>query len=513
MHAVAAEPGGAAWAATPAGVSRRGLDGLWRSWTAADGLPAGAPRRIAAGPDGRVALATAAGVGTFDGTAWRSHGLADGLPNADIRGVAWGDGGVLYAATAAGLGIWDGRRWQQRVPANGLPASDLRSVAALPDGRIALGTATGLLVGLPFAPAAGWAAVTVADGIAGPVVVGIHAGWSAPVILAGGAGGNREARAGTDPLGRTWLFWSRRQGAAAAARPSWTIRLRRYDPGPGTWGAELPITTAPAAGAEDRQPAPEPAAGGGFRVFISSDRTGGRSLLAVPVDNAGVAGAPGMVAGSAAELSRPAAVAGPGGRTWLLCRSDAPVAAAQVAAIPPPGQLGRISMRVPEAAALTVRTGSRSPVLGHVMRNLARRRWGDYFVYTPERPDLIDAEVPSQSHVYTRRTIGLYLRPSPIGVPVTAEAIGRLRQMLGRFLPINLRLVLIATPDPLVELIYPPGSEIGETWADFMPFKKIIDDLTAAGVAVPDLGMLIANDPLDAPGPAMLRGRGGFPDP
>lgn len=516
VRAVAADEAGAAWAATPAGVSRRGADGSWRSWSAADGLPAGAPRRVAAGPGGQVALATATGVAIFDGGQWRAHGVADGLPSADARAVAWGSDGTLYAATAAGLGLWDGRRWHRRTPADGLPATDLRAVAALPDGRIALGTAAGLLVGEPAAAASGWNAATVADGLAGPVVVGVHGGWSTAVTLADGAGGNREPRAATDAGGRTWLFWSRRSDAAATARDSWTLRLRRYDPATAAWGGEQAITAPPAGGAADREPAPEPA-GAGFRVFFASDRGGGKGLRTVAVDGGGVAGSPVALPGEAAEVSRPAPLPGPGGRTWLVCRSDAPVALAQVAVVPPPGAAARASARVPEAAALSVRAGARTPVMAHAARNLGRRHWGDFFVYTPEHPNLTDAETPSQGHVYTRRSVGLYLRQSPIGVTITAEAVGRLRQMLGRFLPVNLRLVMIVAPEPFVEFVYTPGADIDEAWFDDMPFVDNLDGLADATAAtMPDVFVAHANElaslSFSEARRATLRRRTWFPD-
>ena len=516
VRAVAADGLGTAWAATPAGVSRRAADGTWRSWLAADGISAGTPRRIAAGPGAAVALATATGVAIFDGTSWRSFGTADGLPSADARGVAWGPDGALYAATAAGLGIWNGRRWRRRTFADGLPAADLRSVTVLPDGRLAIGTATGLIVGEAFAPAGGWTVSAVADGLAGPISVGVHAGWSAAVTLASAGGGNREPRAIVDATDRSWLFWSQRQEIVSSARDSWTIRLRRYDPAIGDWGLEQAMTTAPAGGAADREPAPEPD-GAGFRVFFSSDRAGGKAIWAVPVSGLGVAGVPAQVTAGSAETSRPAPVTGPDGGTWLISRSDAPVALAQVAMMPEPGAPDRASERVPEARALALNAGARTPVMQHAARNLGRRLWGDYFVYTPEYPHLTNWEAPSQAHIYTRRSIGLYLRQSPIGAAMTAEEIGRLRQLLIRFLPVNLRLVLIVAPDPLVEFVYRPGADIGEAWADQLPFVDVLGGPTNSWSAVmPGVGVLISNDinnlSYSAALLATLRRRTWFPD-
>ncbi len=234
----------------------------------------------------------------------------------------------------------------------------------------------------------------------------------------------------------------------------------------------------------------------GCSLFFTSDRSGGAAIWRVDVSALGNPGAATLVVADAAELTRPAAVAGPDGATWLIHRSDAPLALAQVATVPEPGSSPRYSERVPQVRALTLNAGARTPVLRHAARNLGRRRWGDYFVYTPEYPDVIDDEAPSQTHVYTRRTIGLYLRQSPIGAAITSESIARLRQLLRRNLPMNLRLVLIVAPDPLVEYIYTAEADIAEGWRDDIPFVETLGALSdGSSVVIPGLGVLIANDP------------------
>jgi hypothetical protein len=184
---------------------------------------------------------------------------------------------------------------------------------------------------------------------------------------------------------------------------------------------------------------------------------------------------------------------------------------------PPRSVLSRASVRVPAAIAVSHRAGGRSPVLGHTARNLERRRWGDAHTYTPEHPDRIDDELATQTHLYTRRSIGLYLRQSPIGQPITQDAIARLRQLLQRFLPVNLRLVLIVAPEPTVELIYTPGGDIGESWTDNAPIVEVLTGLAdAAAAAMPGVSVLLSNtaadrsaDPLDL---TSLARRAWFPD-
>lgn len=522
VRAVAGDAAGNGWAATTAGISRLDPLGRWRSWTAADGLPSGPPRRIATGASGRVAVATANGVAILTGDAWHSFDTQNGLLSADIRSLAWDADATLYAVTAAGLERWDGNRWRARTLADGLPAADLRSIAALPDGRLAIGTANGLIVGMPDAPAGDWSVATLADGLAGAIIAGVHGGWSAPVTLARSHGGGREPRALVDAGGRTWLFWARREVVAAELRESWTLRLRRYDPATATWSAETAMTVPTGSGAADRQPAPL-RSGIGCALYFSSNRSGGASLWRVDVSGGGVPGIPVSVVSGAAELTRPAPVTAPTGETWLIHRSDAPLALAQVAVVPEPGPAPRRSERVPEVRALALNAGARTPVFGHVARNLGRRRWGDYGVYTPEYPERVDADAPTQiqtqtqTHVYTRRTIGLYLRQSPIGAPITRDAVARLRQMLKRFLPINLRLVLIVAPDPLVEYVYTTEADIGEKWSDDIPFVEWVGGLSDSATAVmPGVAVLIANDPesraFAAATLATLKRRTWFPD-
>lgn len=495
VHAVAADGTGAAWAATPAGVSRLAR-GAWRSWTAAEGLPAGTPRDLALAPGRPAALATDAGVAVAGGggepAGWVVHDVAAGLPSADVRSLAWLEDGTLAAATAAGLALWDGRRWRIHTTGDGLPSSDLRSVAPSPDGRLVVGTAAGVAIG----GGSSWSVESVADGLPSDVVVGVHTTWSAPLVLAGDGGGHREPRAGVDPAGRTWVVWATRPAAAAAARPVWTLAFRRFDPAAPAWAWEPPqaLTVAPPGGAADREPSLA-ADGGGFRVVFSSDRGGGRNLWWTTVDAAGVPGVPQPFAAAAAEATSPVSVPGPDGATWVVFRSDASLAPSQAGVLQPPGSGPRPSVRVPDAGALLLRAGCRTPVLAHAARNLGRRHWDDLFTYTPEYPHLPAAQTPTDDHLYTRRTLALYLRRARTGQPITQEQVARLKRLLGRFLPVNLRLVLILSPEPWVELVYSELADLTDAWADSVPLVEVLDGLAdATAAAVPEWAVLLSNE-------------------
>lgn len=512
VRAVAADGRGNAWAATPAGVSRRDPEGRWKTWTTADGLAPGAPRAVAAGAGGRIAVGTAAGVSVLDEARWRTYTAADGLPSADVRALAWGEDDNLAVATAGGVALWNGRGWRGSGTAEGLPSADARAVAFAPDGRLVVGTAAGLAIGGGTA----WTVETAGEGLPSSLVVGVHTTWSAPVVLSQGGGGHREPRAAVDGAGRTWLVWARRTEVRAVARPTWTLRLRRFDPAAWAWEPDSAVTTSP-GGTSDREPALEPRGGGGFRVFFSSDRGGGRRIGWIELTSGGVPGVLASLPAGAAETTAPVAVPGPGGRTWMFHRSDRSIVPAQVGVLPPLGQGRRGSERVPDAGALRLHAGCRTPVLAHAARNLGRRTWGDLFTYTPQHPDRVADDAPADDHLYTRRTVGLFLRQARTGHPITREQIERLLQLLRRYLPVNLRLVLIVSPDPLVELVYTPGADLADSWADEIPLVEVLGGLVdTTGVVAPEWAVLITNalDSLSASpvDPTTLRRRTWFPD-
>lgn len=514
VRAVAATGTGELWVGTAAGVARRDGNGSWVQWGAAEGLPALPITAIGVAPGGAAAAASAAGVAVLVNAAWRLDTTAEGLPSNEVRAVAFAADGTLLAATAAGLGRYRHRRWRVSTTADGLPSNDLRCIAEGADGRLLIGTGLGLATG---APSGGWALVGAADGLPSATVVHIHANWSAPVILAADPGGNREPHLAVEAGGETWLLWSHRESVVAGPADDWTLRLRRFDPAAGTWASQQPLTAPPPAGAADRQPSAEPAAGGGFRVFFSTNRTGGAGLAWLTANAGGVPGPVALMPVETEESGDPAAIAGPMGETWLFHRADTPLATSQVKPIAPSDAPDRRSLRVPDTGAVAHRAGARTPVLTHAARHAQRRRFGDPLTYTPEYPDRPDSDLPGSPHLYTRRTLALYMRQAPFGVTVTQEEIARLLQMLNRLKPINLRLRLVIAPDPLTEFLYAPGADIGESWSDVVPVVETIGNpLDTTAVVIPGLDVLLANQlasrSADALDPATLLRRTWFPD-
>lgn len=515
VRAVVADGRGNAWAATTAGVSRRSAASAWSTWTAADGISAGTPRDIAVGAQERVALATSTGLSLRAGDAWITYTTVDGLASNDVSAAAFGRGDTLYAGTTAGLSIWNGRKWRQHSTADGLPSNDVRAIAIASDGTLVLGTSAGVVTGTETS----WTAEGTAVGLPADLVVGVHTTWSAPVALATAGGSNREPRAAVDAAGVTWLVWSRRTEIVAGSSDTWTLRLRRFDPAvsPWAWLPEQPVTTAPINPVEDREPWLEPQQAGGYRVFFSSDRGGGRGIWWVPLDNAGNPGALGSLPADAAETTAPTAVTGPTGNTWLFYRSDQSISPSQVGVLPPITGIIRPSARVADAGSLRLQAGCRTPVLAHAARNLGRRTWGDLFTYSPEYPEYISEEAPSNDHLYTRRTIGLYLRQSRNGQPFTLEQIQRLAQLLRRLLPINLRVVLIVAPEPLIEYLYSESADITDSYFDDVTLVEVVNGPSdSTSVNAPDWAVLLSNDLLSLSYSASdlntLRRRTWFPD-
>jgi hypothetical protein len=104
--------------------------------------------------------------------------------------------------------------------------------------------------------------------------------------------------------------------------------------------------------------------------------------------------------------------------------------------------------------------------------------------------------------------------------PFTRQMIEQLRPVLARFLPINVRAVVILTPRLDIEYVYGQGVEIGETYEDRHPliefFTGLGEDTNAPRPRI-DWRILHANSAdqvsADPANLASLRRRAYFPDP
>jgi hypothetical protein len=308
------------------------------------------------------------------------------------------------------------------------------------------------------------------------------AAWTGDEPLTSGPLSSREPTLGRDPDGRVWAAWAR-QGAVGAA--GWSLRQRNRPTG-GVWSVETALTPAPAPDlAGDREPGLAVRPGLPPRVFFRSDRGGGADLWSVPVGGAATqvtAGAP------ASTWPAPVTV---GGVQWLLHRSDRSVDHVTV------GTAGG-----QHTGACRRYAGSTTVVLGDVDRLRRRRTWDDLVSYTPHRPDGVTAEDPlREDEIYTRGTVGLYLTQAVSGLLDESMA-DRLRAVLRRFLPINVRAVVWLAPRAELEYIYPADADLVDTYLDKHPD---IDHLTVSEgpttVLLPGWGV-IGSARLSPPPPA-----------
>jgi phage tail-like protein len=315
--------------------------------------------------------------------------------------------------------------------------------------------------------------------------------WTGDEALTSGPLSSREPTLSRDSDGRIWAVWAR-QGKLGAA--GWSLR-QKTRPAGGAWGAESALTPEPAPDAPntagDREPALTPRPGLPPRVFFRSDRGGGADLWSLPIGGTATR----VTAGAPAD-SWPAPVT-VGGTQWLLHRSDRSVGHATV------GSSGARDTGTSHRYA-----GSTTVVLGNVDRTGRMRTWDDLVAYTPQRPDGVTAADPlREDEVYTRGTIGLFLTQAVSGL-LDENMAERLRAVLRRFLPINVRAVVWLAPRADLEVVHPPGADLTDTYTDKHPD---IDHLTVSEgpsvVLLPGWGV-VGSALLSTPPPADPRAAG-----
>ncbi|WP_404370540.1 two-component regulator propeller domain-containing protein [Corallococcus coralloides] len=543
------EPGGGLWMATAAGAVLRRADGSLLVLTTVQGLPSNDVRRVTIDPDGGVWLATWGGLvrrhpeGAL--TVWTSAN--SGLPSSNIMAVALAANGVPWVATVSGLSLlrdgvvepvsgppppavraiaFDSRDavllatasglairsgdgpWVVSGTAEGLPSNDIRTVWCAPTGETWVATAAGAAV---RGATGSWRRVGTTEGLPSLDVRHFSGVWSTPRVAAAGGAANVEPSLVVDSQARAWLLWSQRQGLDA--NDNWTLRQRRFNASTLAWEAEAALTTTPVGGrAADREPGALPGAAGALRVFFRSDRSGGDGLHWLTLSSTGTPGALNALPADMARDQAPMPLLFPDGTTWLGFRSDRGVALAQAEA-PPPAFSPARSARLPDPGSLRRYAASTTVTVDDVVRNRERRAFGDLLSYTPQKPRGVPDEPLTDDDLYTRGTLGLFLSRGRVGNEITGDEVERLRSLLARFLPINARAVVIVRPEPVVELLYPAGADIVESYADNHPMVETypvpITDSTSA--VLPGWGVLHSNHvdevSVDATDPTTLRRR------
>jgi len=520
VRAVAVAPDHTVWFAHPAGISARAAAGTWQTVTTANGLPSNDVRHVVVGLGGVVWAATGAGLSRRTSTGWQA---VAGLP-ADVRHIVPGPDGAVWVATgtgparvgsdgtvtlvdlvAAGAGpgtndtravapapapatssprpdepiaVWvatvaglvevsPALRVRRHSTADGLPSDDCRAVLAMPDGTVWVGTPAGLAHRAP-GPAGAWLPVSTVDGLVSNAVRALHGPWSAPLLFPPAGDGALEPHAARDG-NRLRLVWAERQLPSGPADP-WLIRMRTLDWPSFSWSAPVAVTTpAPGGRNTDREPATIPRAGGQARVYFRSNRGGGPRLWSVDLDAGGTPSAPAVVLTGPAADTDPAPVVLPGDAEWLLFRSDRNVALGRLGGGVPGPVDEEASRRAPEEAAVRRFAGSVTAVLDDLDRNRSTRHFGDLLDYTPQQPG---GGPLAPDELYTPATIGLYVQRGPAGRPLVQRDADRLRQLLDRFLPVNVSAVIVLRSAALEEVVFPAGHELTDAYKDEYPFAE-----------------------------------------
>lgn len=512
IRQVVIDPDELPWVSTSGGIGARRADGSWRAITVADHLPSNDVRALTFAADGSLWAATAAGV------AWRNKGdwatVTDGFPSSDVRHIAEGADGMLWFATGAGLaGRQADGRWVFYGMSHGLPSNDLRFVSVGADGTLWVATPAG--VGLRGAQQEDWISLTAAQGLASNDTRAFQLSWSTTRELASGLGGNREPAAIWDSGGRLWLCWSRRSGIGSR-EDTWTLHQRLYDPATATWSAEIQMLPPPPSGrTTDREPALALLPSNQLALFFRSDRAGDTDLWMATPQPAAPATSLIPVSDGPASDAAPLPVISAGGTLWLFFRSDRNVPIGQISPRAAPSRSGRGSASLPETGTLRRNAGAATVLPGALQRNRHRQLWGDLLAYTAQRP-AGEALLPTE--FYSRGTIGFYLSNPRDDRPMTASGIARLRQLISHFLPVNVRAVMIVTPQLNQEFLYPPGADLEESYLDIFPILEILEGLAdGSSAALPGWVFLRSNqagqtvaDPADL---TSLRRRTFFPPP
>ncbi len=483
VRAISLTDNGSAWIATASGLTVRSASGNLKVFDSSHGLPSSDVRDSAVGADGTVYAATGAGlVAIAPGGVITTVDATSGLPSSDVRAVAVDGDGTLLAATAGGVSQRIANVWTTFDTASGLPSNDTRTVSFAADGSIWVGTASGVSVIAPDE------SITTLDivggGVVNPAAQSVHTGWSSPFELSADSS-NREPALALDETNRTWLLWSK-QVAAGDPNDSWALHYRIFDPAAGSWGADTTLTAPPVGGrSSDRTPGVLRIPGG-MRIFFSSDRNGGFGLWSVDITLAGVIGPLVSITEDSSSDLAPAP-ANVGGAVWLLYRSDRNIALTQVGVMDP----GK-SERVPDNGALRRYAGSVSASPENLTRNRMRGLFGDLLNYTPNRPD--GGATLTDSEVYTRGTVGIYVSRTNQGSVLTQQEASRLRALLTSLIPVNMRAVISVVAPPDTEFVYSADADIGESYNDVYPFAETlgaIQETTAA--AMPGVAVIHSN--------------------
>jgi hypothetical protein len=156
-------------------------------------------------------------------------------------------------------------------------------------------------------------------------------------------------------------------------------------------------------------------------------------------------------------------------------------------------------VRLPDTGSVERFAGSTAVVLGDAARIARRLTFDDLLAYTPQRPrqvyqhpELGDPREDTRDPLlavwpyerFTRGTIGLFLGQTLPSGPLAQAARERLQPVLDRYLPINVRAVMVLAPRVDIEIVFPGDDAPQDSFLDRYPeienYDGLADDAAAA---------------------------------
>ena len=129
---------GSLWIGTDTGVTHL-ENGVFRSWTARDGLSDGNVLSLMESRDGSVWIGTSNGLNRLRNGKIQSFGSRDGLPDNVVQSLLEDYKGTLWVGTGNGLARLEGNRFVTYNKADGLPGNSVMALADEKDGSIWIG--------------------------------------------------------------------------------------------------------------------------------------------------------------------------------------------------------------------------------------------------------------------------------------------------------------------------------------------------------------------------------------
>ena len=170
VSAILQSADGAMWFTTVGGGVSRYEDTKWKTFTEhnPDGLAGEFVTVVLQSADGAMWFGTdGSGVSRYDGTTWQTFTASDGLTGNTVMSICQASDGVIWFGCSPGISLFQNGNW---LPFPNLQDDTITSVFQSADGAMWIGTANS---GVSRYDGATWQTFTVADGLAGNMVMAI----------------------------------------------------------------------------------------------------------------------------------------------------------------------------------------------------------------------------------------------------------------------------------------------------------------------------------------------------